>query len=654
MSFVHFLVIVLVYESVVCERTFSIDYQSNSFVKDGEPFQFVSGSLNYFNVPHELWEKRLHSMKLGGVNVLQTGIEWRSHESEPGKYSFRGQNDVVGFIRMAQRIGFLVNIKIGPFIDSNRDMGGMPWWLLSSKSMELRTANPSFLAPVDRWFSVLLPKLRPLLYRFGGPILLVQLENQYGSSGACDSNYTAHLLGTAQQFLGRETVFVTADVPTDEALNCGSLAGCLATASFGPAADPDSAIRTMRRHQSTGPLVNSGFSTADADVWGHAHHTSDGTAYAKRLDELLSRNMSVNIAMFHGGSNWYFDSGAKLDSGSFSPFTTSFDMDALLDEAGDPTPKFFDVKRVLKKRFPNVPDEDPATGPKMIHEPIKTPLVFDLDFIIRHMEIAGLYQTTPSLSSMESFGLDYGIVVYSTAVPSSASGSAVVRINDVRDRGYVYVDGKLQGRVDRSQDTAEFTLNFSNNSRLDIAVENQGRMSDSAGISDRKGMIGSVTMRDSELGPWKVFQIARTQADLELPGGARLSLGESRIRGATKGPRARPTEGFGIYAGFFVITESICDTYLKLNGFTKGYVWLNGNHLGRYWTTEGPQQTMYVPSVFFNASSVPQQITIIEQEHAGDDPSIEFVDKPMTKTFPWRGRSAPVARPVAPMPLPEE
>lgn len=578
MSLAHLLVILTVYESVICGRDFAVDYEANTFVKDGVPFRFVSGSLNYFNVPHELWEQRLRAMRLGGINVLQTGIEWRSHEPQSGNHSFNGQNDVVQFIQLAQQIGFMVNLQIGPFIDSSRDMGGLPWWLLSSeRSIGLRSSDPQFLTLVDRWFSVLLPKLKPLLYRSGGPIILVQLENQYGSSGGCDRNYTEHLFRTASQLLGNETVFVTADAPNDSALKCGGIDGCLATVSFGPTVDPAEAVQALLRCQPRGPLVNSAFSTATPDEWGHAHHTSNETTYATRLDELLSLNMSVNIAMFHGGSQWYFDSGAKLENGTFTPFTTSFDMDAPLNEAGDPTPKFFALKNVLKKWFPDVPEKNPDVGLKMSLTPIKAPLMFDFDFLITRMEAAGLFKTLQSIDSMESVGFDYGLVVYSTLISSTADGAAVVSINNVRDRGYVYLNGELQSVIDRSQNAAEVTLHLTNNSRLDILVENQGRASDDVMMHDRKGLISNVTIENTALGPWKIFQLARSRADMQRANEAGVN-----IKGLKEAePHQNSTEGLSLHGNFFLLKGAPRDTYLKLNGFTKGYVWLNGNHLGR-------------------------------------------------------------------------
>ena len=578
MSLAHLLAILLVYESVACERNFTVSYDEDTFLKDDEPFWYVSGTLNYFNVPHELWEQRLRSMRLGGVNVLQTAIEWRTHEPESGKYSFSEQDDVVKFIQLAQQIGFLVNVQIGPFIDSNRDMGGLPWWLLSSPPMKLRSSDPRFLSLVDRWFSVLLPKLRPLLYRSGGPIILVQVENRYGSFGLCDRNYTGHLLATAEQYLGDETVFVTTDVPTDDALKCGQIEGCLATVTFGPSVDANEAVRVLQRHQPKGPLVNSGFLTAAADEWGRMHHTQNETKYANELDTILSLNMSVNIAPFHGGSNWYFDSGARINNGTFSPFTTSSGMDAPLDEAGDPTPKFRAVKEIIKKFLPDVPDENPTPSRKMSIEPIQTPLLFDFDYLITHMEEAGLYKTSPAIQPMESFAFDYGLVVYSTRIATETKAPVVVTINDIRDRGYVYLDGELNSIVDRAQNSVEVTLHPSNGSRLDIAVENQGRVSSDADMFDRKGLIGNVTIGGKAVGPWKVFQMARTRADLERANKARNI---TRLPEQLEHEPPKFCKGLGLYGNFFILKEAARDTYLKLNNFTKGYAWLNGHHLGR-------------------------------------------------------------------------
>ncbi|KAM7291243.1 putative beta-galactosidase precursor, partial [Ixodes scapularis] len=217
------------------KRSFTIDYENNCFLKDGEPFQIISGSMHYFRTLPEQWEDRLTTMKTAGLNTLQTYIEWSSHEPENGQYDFEGQEDIVKFIKIAERLGFLVILRPGPFIDAERDMGGFPYWLLSEdNTVRLRSSDQRYLKYVDRYFSKLLPLLKPLLYSNGGPVLMLQVENEYGSYHECDFVYTAHLKDLMRRHLGPDVLLYTTDGNGDRYLKCGKNDGAYTTIDFGP------------------------------------------------------------------------------------------------------------------------------------------------------------------------------------------------------------------------------------------------------------------------------------------------------------------------------------------------------------------------------------------------------------------------------------
>ncbi|KAG7167991.1 Beta-galactosidase-like 2 [Homarus americanus] len=305
--------------------TFVIDYENDQFLKDGEPFRYVSGSIHYFRVLPTQWRDRLKKMRMAGFNALQTYVEWSSHEPEQGMYDFTGMFDLVTFIKTAQEEGLAVILRPGPFIDAERDMGGLPYWLLNKNpSMRLRSSDPTYLIYVDNWFNnVLLPKIRPLLYANGGPIIMVQ-------------------------GLGDDVVLFTTDGDGASYLKCGKIPGVYSTVDFGSGSSVTDAFAAMRLFEPRGPLVNSEYYPGWLDHWGEPHSTVDAETVAKTLDTMLALNASVNLYMFHGGTSFGLTSGANM-GGSFQACPTSYDYDAPLSEAGDPTQKYWIIRNTTKK-----------------------------------------------------------------------------------------------------------------------------------------------------------------------------------------------------------------------------------------------------------------------------------------------------------------
>lgn len=274
--------------------TFTVDYKNNQFLKNGQPFRYVSGSIHYFRVPQPYWQDRLHKMRLGGLNAIQTYVEWSSHEPSPGHYDFEGQNNLVEFINLAQKEDLLVILRVGPYICAERDMGGFPYWLLRTPNIKLRTSDPTYLTPVDRWLEILLPKIRPLLYENGGPIIMVQIENEYGSYG-CDLNYTSHLRDKFREMLGHQVVLFTTDGNGDGYLRCGRIPDVLTTIDFGSGTNVTEAKATLYRHQEFGPFVNSEYYSGWLDYWQSPFVQVAVNPFIQTLQQLLDHNASVNM-----------------------------------------------------------------------------------------------------------------------------------------------------------------------------------------------------------------------------------------------------------------------------------------------------------------------------------------------------------------------
>ncbi|XP_067119019.1 beta-galactosidase-like [Centruroides vittatus] len=586
-------------------RSFTIDYDNNCFLKDGKPFRYVSGSMHYFRVPSSLWEDRMLKMKAAGLNALQTYIEWNSHEPEPGTYIFEDNYDVVNYIQTAAKVGLLVILRPGPFIDAEREMGGLPYWLLKVKpDMQLRTSDEDYLYYVDRWFNILFPKLKPLLYSNGGPIISIQIENEYGSYSACDFKYTSHLRELYLQHFNDSVIFFTTDGSSSSDLVCGRINGVFATIDFGSGTNVANAFHNLRLHQSKGPLVNSEYYPGWLDHWGEPHANVNSQSVCETLDDILAMNASVNIYMFHGGTSFGFSNGANLGS-VYQACPTSYDYDAPLSEAGDPTPKYFAIRDVIGKYLPLPSGPVPPANPKMDLGNIEMHIYSTLwnvlkvnDFLISKYPI-----------SFEEMSHGYGFAVYTTMVSFLTTDPVMLYVPGLRDRGYVYVDQTLQGILSRGENIYSLPIVVRPNQNITILVENQGRVCFGSGINDTKGIIHNVTLGSTILTDWTIYPVSLKPENLIK---YLISNAED-----TDIPCTDCTPGF--YMSLFKLPNKPgypYDTFLKLNGWHKGVAFLNEHNLGRYWPIIGPQVTLYVPSVFFESNNEWNSIVLFELEHA--------------------------------------
>ncbi|XP_057609133.1 beta-galactosidase-1-like protein [Chionomys nivalis] len=602
-------------------RSFVVDREHDRFLLDGVPFRYVSGSLHYFRVPRVLWADRLLKMRLSGLNAVQFYVPWNYHEPEPGVYNFNGSRDLVAFLNEAARANLLVILRPGPYICAEWEMGGLPSWLLRKPNIRLRTSDPAFLAAVDSWFNVLLPKIYPFLYHNGGNIISVQVENEYGSYRACDFKYMRHLAGLFRALLGDKILLFTTDGP--QGLKCGSLQGLYTTIDFGPADNITKIFSLLRSYEPHGPLVNSEYYTGWLDYWGQNHSTRSSLDIAQGLEKILQLGASVNMYMFHGGTNFGYWNGAD-EKGRFLPITTSYDYDAPISEAGDLTPKFFALRNVISK-FQEIPlGPLPPPSPKMKLGPLTMNLdgnlLSFLDFLCPHGPIRSVLPLT-----FEAVKQDHGFMLYRTYLTFTVFEPTPFWVpnNGVHDRAYVMVDGVFKGVLERNL-KQELYLTGKVGAKLDILLENMGRLSFGSNHSDFKGLLetpllGQTLLTEWTMFPLKIDKLIRWWFPLQLMKRAQ--------------PQVFSVPAF--YSTTFSVLGKLGDTFLHLSGWTKGQVWINGFNLGRYWTKRGPQQTLYVPRHLLLNRSI-NKVTLLELENMPREPQIQFLDKPiLNSTLHW-------------------
>ncbi|MFF8443973.1 beta-galactosidase family protein [Streptomyces californicus] len=554
------------------------------FLLDGHPFRILSGGLHYFRVHPEQWRDRLRKARLMGLNTVETYVPWNLHQPRPDRFVLDGGLDLPRFLELAAAEGLHVLLRPGPYICAEWEGGGLPSWLLAEPDIRLRSRDPRFLAAVDDFFARLLPPLHPHLASRGGPVLAVQVENEYGAYG----DDTAYLERIAESLRahGVDVPLFTCDQPAD--LERGTLPGALATANFGSRSAHHLSVLSALRPEE--PLMTTEFWIGWFDRWGAHHTVREPDQAAGELDELLATGASVNFYMFHGGTNFGFTNGAN-DKHTYRPTITSYDYDAPLDEAGDPTEKYTAFRDVIAKYAPVPSDPTPSPGAKLAVPGV--PLTECAELLPNAPALAvGIHSRRPL--TMEELEQDFGFVLYETALP--LPGAALLEAEQVRDRAQVFVDGQPVGVLER--ENHEHALAFMvprAGSVLSVLVENQGRVNYGQGIHDRKGLLGAVLLDGTELTGW-------TSRSLPLDGLEEVPF----ATGATT------PVGPAFHRGSFEVAEP-ADTFLHLDGWTKGNAWVNGFALGRYWS-RGPQRSLYVPAPALRAGT--NEVVVLEL-HAG-------------------------------------
>ena len=554
----------------------SFRVEGGKFTLDGTPFRIISGEMHYPRIPREYWRARLKMARAMGLNAITTYVFWNEHEQTPGVYDFSGNNDVAEFIREAQQEGLWVILRPGPYVCAEWEFGGYPAWLLKDPTTVVRSSDPKYMAPATRWIKRLGQELSPLQIGNGGPIVLVQVENEYGSFG----NDHAYMEANKQALLDAgftKAQFYTADGPGDIAN--GSLPDLPVGINF-DGDKPNSAQKafaTLKAKRPDGPMFNSEFWAGWFDHWGGPHaHTSTETQTAN-LAWMLEQGYSVSIYMFHGGTSFGWMNGANSSDAKptqYEPDVTSYDYDSALDESGRPTPKFFAFRDAIAKATGIAPPPVPPIAPPIAIAPVT------------FAESVSLWNTLPKPIqseyplSMEDVGQSYGYILY-RAQELVGGATARIAMDAPHDFASVYANGALAGTLDRRLGESALTIAAQAKPytsavlHLDILVENTGRINYSKQLrSERKGIGRFVSVNGDPVLHWQIYSLPMSDPET-LP--------------FTKAPCSGPC----FYRGTFNV-ERPGDTFLDTSRLGKGQLWINGHNLGRFWNI-GPQKTLYVP-----------------------------------------------------------
>ena len=557
------------------------------FVLDGKPFQIISGEMHYARIPREYWRDRLKKARAMGLNTVSTYVFWNVHEPKPGVYDFNGGKDVAAFIRMAQEEGLYVILRPGPYSCAEWDLGGFPAWLLADPNIVLRSTDEKFMGPAERWLKRLGQELAPLQIARGGPIIAVQVENEYGSFGN-DKEYMRRILAALKNAGLGEALLYTAD-GADE-LAAGTLPELPAVVNFGPG-EANEEFAKLEKFRPGAPVMSGEYWAGWFDHWGTAHETRDSSQQAQEIDWILRQGYSINLYMFHGGTSFGFMSGANWDHNNYEPDVTSYDYDSPVSESGILTKKYFALRDVIAKHRPGVAIPQP---------PVEAPRTGIPEFQLER--VASLWENLPSPvrveqpRNMEAFCQSYGYILYRTIVKVSASGELV--LPQLRSYARVYVNRKLVGMADRRKKQDRVNVKVDVNDQLDLLVEGTGRINFSIQLrNERQGINGPVLLAGHELSGWEVFLLPMD--DLSNLRFSALSPDDISDMGLGFGRPDQPSVGPAFYQGHFDLFVN-ADTFLDTRGWGKGVVWINGHALGRFWNI-GPQQTLYVPAPWLKA-----------------------------------------------------
>ena len=550
----------------------SFRVENGRFLLDGKPFQIISGELHYPRIPRAYWRQRFRMARAMGLNTITTYVFWNEHEQQPGVYDFSGQRDVAEFIREAQSEGLYVILRPGPYVCAEWEWGGYPAWLLKDRGIVVRSSDPKFMLPARRWLLRLGKELAPLQVGNGGPIIAVQVENEYGSFG----NDHAYMEQIHQALLDggfNKALLYTADGP--EEIPNGSLPELPAVINFAPG-HAKQAFATLHQLRPDGPFMAGEWWDGWFDFWGGPHHTTDAKMQADELGWILSQGYSISIYMFHGGTNFGWMNGANMDKTPYEPDVTSYDYDAALNESGRPTPKYFLFRDTIAKATGVTPPPVPAIDP-----PIATPKV-DLNHSALLWRNLPDRARTSQLLTMEDLDQAYGYILYRTF--DVAAGNFDLVVDGLHDYANIYVNEQLVGSLDRRLNQNHLSIHIpAARSRLDILVENTGRINFTVAIrGERKGITRQVTLGGNPITNWQIYPLPMIDPeDLHFQPG--------------------DCTGACFYRGTLQIAHP-GDTFLDTSAFTKGFVWVNGHPLGRIWNI-GPQKTLYLPGPWLHAGA---------------------------------------------------
>ncbi|HBK31804.1 MAG TPA: beta-galactosidase [Porphyromonadaceae bacterium] len=612
-----FFIIVSLSLSAKHKQTFMI--KDGQFIHNGKPTRIISGEMHYLRIPHQYWKHRLQMLKAMGANTVATYVFWNAHEAEPGKWDFSGDKNLAEFIRIAGEEGLHVILRPGPYACAEWEFGGYPWWLQNVDGLELRRDNPPFLKYTQLYINRLFQEVGHLQVTEGGPVIMVQVENEFGSyvSQRKDISLEDHRRYNAK--IKDHLLAAGFDVPlfTSDGtwlFEGGSLEGVLTTANG--EGNIENLKKTVNRyHDGKGPYMVAEFYSGWLAHWNEPHPEVDASDVARKTEEYLQNDVSFNYYMVHGGTNFGFTSGANYDKErDIQPDLTSYDYDAPISEAGWRTPKFDSIRNVIEKyvsyTLPDIPDALP------IIEIPEIQLTRVADVLSWAEKMTPVKNERPL--TFEELNQGYGYVLYTRHFNQPIGGQ--LEISGLRDYAVVYVDGEKVGELNRNTKQYALPVDIPFNATLQILVENMGRINYGAEIvHNKKGIISPVKINDIEItGDWKMYSLPMQEcpkltSSENLPNHPDIN---SELAG-------KPL----LYEGAFLLNE-VGDTFIDMQNWGKGIVFVNGRNIGRYWKV-GPQQTLFIPGVWLKKGE--NQLLIFEQLNDEMQQQVHTVKQPILR-----------------------
>ena len=578
-----------------------------TFLLNGQPFVVKAAEVHYPRIPRPYWDHRIKMCKALGMNTLCLYVFWNIHEQREGVFDFTGNNDVAEFCRLAQKNGMYVIVRPGPYVCAEWEMGGLPWWLLKKKDIRLRERDPYFMERVKIFEQKVGEQLKPLTIQNGGPIIMIQVENEYGSYGE-DKPYVSEIRDCLREIYDQAppTAPVGASIAGKSNVAPSGAEGGASillfqcdwssnfeknglddltwTMNFGTGANIDDQFRRLGELRPNDPKMCSEFWSGWFDKWGARHETRPAKDMVEGMDEMLSKGISFSLYMTHGGTS--FGHWAGANSPGFAPDVTSYDYDAPINEWGLATPKFWELRKMMEKyndgkKLPSVPKAP---------MPIITVPKFELKEF-QPLLMGGAGEGESRIMTFEEVDMGWGMMMYSTALPEIPVKSLLTA--DVHDFAQVFIDGKYIGKIDRVKNEKSLLLPaVKKNAQIDILVEGMGRINFGRAIKDYKGIVGQVTL-SAEIDNNEVVWTPRIWNNVMIPDSyenAVTALGYEKIN--IENPTDLDTKR-GYYRGYFNLSK-VGDTFLNFETWGKGQVYVNGHAMGRFWSI-GPQQTLYVP-----------------------------------------------------------
>lgn len=595
------------------KHTFEI--KGGNFLYDGKPIQIHSGEMHFARVPKAYWRQRLQMMKAMGLNTVATYVFWNYQEPSPGVWDFKTDNrNIAEFIKIAGEEGMMVILRPGPYACAEWEFGGYPWWLQKEKSLVIRSFNQPFLDSCRTYINHLAAQVKDLQITHGGPVIMVQAENEFGSYVAQRKDISLEDHRKYSAAIKQQLIDAGFDVPlftSDGAwlFNGGTIPGTL------PTANGEDNIDNLKKvvneyHNGEGPYMVAEFYPGWLDHWAEPFQKVSTESVVAQTEKYLKAGVSFNFYMVHGGTNFAFTSGANYDKKhDIQPDITSYDYDAPISEAGWATPKYKALRELFQKNVSYKIPPIPAPITVIEIPSIKLNKAVDLFAIKEKMK--------PVVSDMpetfEALNQGYGYVLYSKHFTQPINGK--LEIKGLRDYALIYVNGEKVGELNRNTNTYSCDIDIPFNATLDILVENLGRINYGAEIiHNLKGIISPVIINGNEItGNWNMFQFPMDrEPDLK--------------NYSNKYKKDQPV----VYEGTFNLSKT-GDTFLDMSKWGKGIVFVNGHNIGRYWNV-GPQQTLYLPGCWLSKGK--NKITVFEQINSNQQKEIHGIKTPILDVLP--------------------